>query len=189
VKLANDALLQHQLMVSPLQLASVLIEFPVSFMNDFPNRSERNETECFSDELRRPPLVTPDKSLIGVDELVERVDQHVVKEVEFPRSACLQGVRNKECADGTMARERGSTIQTMTKAKGISGEARALERVVSAAREVKAASLRLEAHYARDSNGPPTTLEMARFAAAMQELKDAREAFDALVAKRDACST
>jgi hypothetical protein len=77
----------------------------------------------------------------------------------------------------------------MIKANGISGEARALERVVSAAREVQAASLRLEAHYARDSNEPPTTPEMAWFAAAMQELKDAREVFDALVSKRDACST
>ncbi|MPW23475.1 hypothetical protein GCT13_43760 [Paraburkholderia sp. CNPSo 3157] len=73
--------------------------------------------------------------------------------------------------------------------KNTSGEARALERVVSAAREVQAASLRLEARYVRDSNEPPATLELARFAAAMQELKDAREAFDALVAKRDACST
>ena len=88
-----------------------------------------------------------------------------------------------------MTRKRSSIIQMMIKANGISGEARALERVVSAAREVKAASLRLEAHYARDSEGQPTTLELARFAAAMQELKDAREAFDALVAKRDACST
>lgn len=74
------------------------------------------------------------------------------------------------------------------KDKHISSESRALERVVSAAREVQAASLRLEAHYARHSDAPPTTLELARFAAAMQELKDAREAFDALVAKRDDCS-
>lgn len=61
-------------------------------------------------------------------------------------------------------------------------EARALERVVSAAREVQAASLWLEAHYARHSDTQPTTVELAQFAAAMQELKDAREAFDALVA-------
>jgi len=73
--------------------------------------------------------------------------------------------------------------------KNNSGEARTLERVVSAAREVQPASLRLDAYYARNSNGPPTTLELARLAAAMQELKDAREAFDMLFAKRDASST
>ena len=100
----------------------------------------------------------------------------------------LQGAP-KECADGKMAWNRGAMKQMTMKGKNISDEARTLERVVSAAREVQAASLRLEAHYARDSEGQPTTLELARFAAAMQELKDAREAFDALVAKRDACST
>ncbi|CAB3795317.1 hypothetical protein LMG28614_04150 [Paraburkholderia ultramafica] len=67
----------------------------------------------------------------------------------------------------------------------VSAEARALERVVSAAREVQAASLRLEARYAEDPHEQPSTLELAIFAAAMQELKDAREAFDALVEKRD----
>ncbi|MBC8752295.1 hypothetical protein OKW42_006414 [Paraburkholderia sp. WC7.3d] len=69
------------------------------------------------------------------------------------------------------------------KVKAVSAEASALERVVSAAREVQAASQRLEAHYLQYPDEPPTTLELARFAAAMQELKDAREAFDALVAK------
>ncbi|MPW22992.1 hypothetical protein GCT13_40985 [Paraburkholderia sp. CNPSo 3157] len=66
-----------------------------------------------------------------------------------------------------------------------SAEASALERVVSAAHEVQAASLRLEAHCAQGLDEQPSTLELARFAAAMQELKDAREAFDALVAKKD----
>jgi cytochrome c-type biogenesis protein CcmH/NrfG len=70
------------------------------------------------------------------------------------------------------------------KGKKVSAEACALERVVSAAREVQAASLRLEAHYAEHPNELPSTLELARFAAAMQELKNAREAFDTLVEKR-----
>ncbi|MGF6638457.1 hypothetical protein OKW38_000523 [Paraburkholderia sp. MM5496-R1] len=74
------------------------------------------------------------------------------------------------------------------KAKKVSAEARALERVVTAAREVQAASLRLEAHYAGDPRKQPTTLALARFAAAMQELKDAREAFDALLEKTDLTS-
>jgi bifunctional non-homologous end joining protein LigD len=36
--------------------------------------------------------------------------------------------------------------------------------------------------FAEDSARQPSTLELARFAAAMQELKDAREAFDLLIA-------
>ena len=60
-------------------------------------------------------------------------------------------------------------------------EALALERVVSAAREVHAASIALEAHFADHDSRQPSTLELARFAAAMQELKDARQAFDDLV--------
>jgi predicted negative regulator of RcsB-dependent stress response len=71
------------------------------------------------------------------------------------------------------------------KEKKVSAEASALERVVSAAREVQAASQRLEVHYAQTPDEQPSTLELARFAAVMQELKDAREAFDALVEKRD----
>jgi hypothetical protein len=71
------------------------------------------------------------------------------------------------------------------KEKKVSAEASALERVVSAAREVHAATQRLEVHYAQAPDEHPSTLELARFAAAMQELKDAREAFDALVEKRN----
>ncbi|MFM0005650.1 MULTISPECIES: hypothetical protein [Paraburkholderia] len=60
------------------------------------------------------------------------------------------------------------------KEKAVSAEASALER--------------LEAHYAQAPDEQPSTLELARFATAMQELKDAREAFDALVTKRSAPS-
>jgi hypothetical protein len=63
-----------------------------------------------------------------------------------------------------------------------SDEALALERVAAAAREVQAASTALKTHFAEDGGRQPSTLELARFAAAMQELKDAREAFDLLVA-------
>ena len=66
-----------------------------------------------------------------------------------------------------------------------SSEARALERVADAAREVQAASIALEAHFSDGASHAPTTLEMARFAAAMQELKDAREAFDASMIERE----
>jgi hypothetical protein len=66
-----------------------------------------------------------------------------------------------------------------------SREAQALERVAVAAREVQAASTALEPHYSGDGTRQPSMLELARFAAAMQELKDAREAFDLLVADAD----
>jgi hypothetical protein len=62
-----------------------------------------------------------------------------------------------------------------------SDEAFALERVAAAAREVQAASTALKAHFAENGARQPSTLELARFAAAMQELKNAREAFDLLL--------
>src|SRR5260370_10701552 len=63
-----------------------------------------------------------------------------------------------------------------------SAEAFALERVAAAAREVQAASTVLQAHFAGDGGRQPSTLELARVAAAMQELKDAREAFHLVIA-------
>jgi hypothetical protein len=69
----------------------------------------------------------------------------------------------------------------MAKERTQSHEALALERVVTAAREVYAASTSLEARFAEEGSRHPSTLELARFAAAMQELRDAREAFDVLV--------
>ncbi|MGF6756764.1 hypothetical protein [Paraburkholderia sp. GAS42] len=69
----------------------------------------------------------------------------------------------------------------MTKEKTPSYEALALERVVGAAREVYAASTALEVHFGEEESQQPSTLVLARFAAAMQELGDAREAFDVLV--------
>jgi hypothetical protein len=65
---------------------------------------------------------------------------------------------------------------------GRSPEAQALARVATAAREVQAVSAALELRYAQHDAQPASLLELARFSAAMQELKDAREAFDALIA-------
>ena len=65
--------------------------------------------------------------------------------------------------------------------KSPSDEALALERVAAAAREVQAASTALKAHFAENGARQPSTLELARFAAAMLELKDARDVFDVLV--------
>jgi cytochrome c-type biogenesis protein CcmH/NrfG len=62
-----------------------------------------------------------------------------------------------------------------------SAEALALERIAEAAREVQAASTALEKHFRNDGSHRPSMLELARLTAAMQELKDAREAFDLLV--------
>jgi predicted negative regulator of RcsB-dependent stress response len=69
----------------------------------------------------------------------------------------------------------------MAAEKSRSDEALALERVVNAAREVQAASAALEQHFAPNAGGQPSTLELARFAVTMQELRDARDAFDALM--------
>ncbi|WP_087670346.1 hypothetical protein [Caballeronia humi] len=69
----------------------------------------------------------------------------------------------------------------MTKSENKSSEARALKRVANAAREAQAASIALDAHFSDGATHTPATLELARFAAAMQELRDAREAFDGLM--------
>jgi hypothetical protein len=69
----------------------------------------------------------------------------------------------------------------MTNKNAPSHEAPALERVVSAAREVYAASTALAAHFGEEGGRHPSTVELARFGAAMQELRDARKAFDVLV--------
>ncbi|BFG81319.1 hypothetical protein PTKU46_93530 [Paraburkholderia terrae] len=71
----------------------------------------------------------------------------------------------------------------MSTEKTRSDEARGLERIVSAACDVQAASNALEQHFASDGNGQPSTLKLVRFEAAMQELKEAREAFDVLLNK------
>lgn len=65
-----------------------------------------------------------------------------------------------------------------------SPEAVALERIAGAAREVQAASFALEKHFGVHGGSQPSTLELARFAAAMQELRDAREEFDRLLLTR-----
>jgi hypothetical protein len=68
----------------------------------------------------------------------------------------------------------------MTKKLVVSSEAQALERIVHAAREVYAASTTLQANFGEGGTSQPSTLELVKFAAAMQELKEAREAFDAM---------
>jgi hypothetical protein len=108
-----------------------------------------------------------------------------VKTYRYGLAGICLAQRRPTRSDGGRARLRDTTTM---KGKKVSAEACALERVGSAAREVQAASLRLEAHYAEDPNELPSTLELARFAAAMQELKNAREAFDTLVEKRDRTS-
>ncbi|QCP48306.1 hypothetical protein FAZ95_03365 [Trinickia violacea] len=66
----------------------------------------------------------------------------------------------------------------MTTRNGVSPEAIALERIATAAREVQAASAVLEQRIGSTPRAQPSTLELARFAAAMQELLSAREEFD-----------
>ena len=69
----------------------------------------------------------------------------------------------------------------MTTRATTSAEAIALERIAAAAREVQAASAALEQRFSAADSAQPSALELARFAAAMQELRDARDAFDRLV--------
>ncbi|MGF6931235.1 hypothetical protein OKW41_000374 [Paraburkholderia sp. UCT70] len=64
-----------------------------------------------------------------------------------------------------------------------SPEAIALTRIATAARDVQAASAALEKHFGDTGGTQPSTLELARFAAAMQELRDAREEFDRLLSQ------
>ncbi|KAE8757196.1 hypothetical protein FSO04_24940 [Paraburkholderia madseniana] len=70
----------------------------------------------------------------------------------------------------------------MTTRNTLSLEAIALERIAVAAREVQAASAVLEKRFGGAPRAQPSTLELARFAAAMQELLSAREEFDRLMA-------
>jgi hypothetical protein len=74
-------------------------------------------------------------------------------------------------------------VRAMTKERVASLEAQALERIVSGARRVHAASSALRAKFGEDGARQRSTLELVRFAAAMQELTDAREAFDAMVSE------
>lgn len=60
----------------------------------------------------------------------------------------------------------------------LSREALALERVIGAAREVYEASTELKTHFSGPGARQSAAPDFARFAAAMQELKVAREAFD-----------
>jgi hypothetical protein len=72
----------------------------------------------------------------------------------------------------------------MKKERIVSLEAQALERIVSAAREVYAASAALQANFGEQGSRQPSMLGLVRLAAAMQELTDAREAFDAMVSEK-----
>jgi len=74
----------------------------------------------------------------------------------------------------------------MTEEITASPEAVALERIAGAARGVQAASAALEKHFGVHAGTQPSTLELGRFAAAMQELRDAREEFDLLLSQKPA---
>jgi len=65
--------------------------------------------------------------------------------------------------------------------EGRDDEAAAVARVAEAAREVQMASVALESHFKNTGDGAPPTLMLARLAAAMSELQEARDAFDALL--------
>ncbi|WP_250502324.1 hypothetical protein [Caballeronia sp. AZ7_KS35] len=60
-------------------------------------------------------------------------------------------------------------------------EAAAVARIAEAAREVQSASVALEAHFKKQKAGVAPTLQLARLAAAMQELESARDALDVML--------
>jgi hypothetical protein len=63
-------------------------------------------------------------------------------------------------------------------------EEQALERIANAAREVYAASAALKVNFGEEGVRQPSALALVRFATAMQELQEARDAFDALVSEK-----
>ncbi|MFM0140412.1 hypothetical protein [Caballeronia grimmiae] len=69
----------------------------------------------------------------------------------------------------------------MSQFEGKRGEAAAVARVAEAAREVHTVSNALEAHFNETQGGAPPPLLLARLAAAMSELEQARESFDKML--------
>ncbi|GAB5094318.1 hypothetical protein P9250_15705 [Caballeronia sp. LP006] len=60
-------------------------------------------------------------------------------------------------------------------------EARAMERIVNATRQVQSAFLALQKQFAPEGDGRPTQLALTAFDAALQELEEAQAAFDTML--------
>ncbi len=63
-------------------------------------------------------------------------------------------------------------------------EAIAIARIAEASREVQSAAKALEDRFNEATDGPAPTLPLARLTAAMAELQSARDALDALLARK-----
>lgn len=72
----------------------------------------------------------------------------------------------------------------MGKSEQKSDEAAAVARVADASRELQSASKAIEQHFHESTYQATPTLQMARLTAAINELQSARDALDALLARR-----
>jgi hypothetical protein len=78
--------------------------------------------------------------------------------------------------------QRVDYLTLISKIEANGDEATAVARVAEAARDVRAASTALEAHFREHAEEQPTLL-LSRLAAGMTELQEARASFDALLTR------
>ncbi|SAK68990.1 hypothetical protein AWB79_03638 [Caballeronia hypogeia] len=69
----------------------------------------------------------------------------------------------------------------MTAENNRAEEARAMERIVNATRQVQAAFLALQTQFPPEGDGRPSQMALQTFDAALQELEDAQAAFDTML--------
>jgi len=69
----------------------------------------------------------------------------------------------------------------MTAEHNRSEEARAMDRIVSATRQVQTAFTALQGHFPPTGDGRPSQIALQTFDAALQELEDAQGAFDTML--------
>ncbi|WP_429325779.1 hypothetical protein [Paraburkholderia sp. GAS348] len=160
---------------------------------------DSGDTECRVIELRyvhRPPMLVVAELAPQFWRWVvftsgrSRKNQERMSVGYLVRSSAIksepQGKQNerKQCptVDDFAAVGR-SCNRDMTEEIVASPEAIALTRIATAARDVQAASAALEKYFGAAGGAQPSTLELARFAASMQELRDAREEFDRLLSQ------
>jgi len=69
----------------------------------------------------------------------------------------------------------------MTAENNRTEEARAMERIVNATRQVQSAFLALQKQFPPEGDGRPSQMALQTFDAALQELEDAQAAFDEML--------
>lgn len=69
----------------------------------------------------------------------------------------------------------------MTAENNRAEEARAMERIVNATRQVQSAFLALQTQFPPEGDGRPSQMALQTFDAALQELEEAQAAFDTML--------